>query len=434
LSAYEAQQAEVKALAARFTQSGYSLKQLLAELVLSNWYRADKLSGKAGNGDASSARALALVSGEKLLTPEALASKTHALTGFNWNAQTDFTTGLPLNGLERDYNTYYGGVDGFAHKVRARSLTPLMSNVAAAHAMEVACPIVLGDFIRPDAKRFLFAGLTPWVTPLTEQVGVQTILAASETDFRNYTVKVDLTPGTHQVAISLLNDGCDSSISAAACKADKNLIINTLSIMEPGGQSITLNGSSGSVDACATVNGNSLALNASCTATYNYTADQAGTYTVVASLSAKQQANDPVIAALNVESTLPAGNAATVGALRIKQKLVELHSTLLGQTVTPTSPEVLASYDLLVQSWQSRQAGHYAPSLLQKTLACDWTSDIGFIESLGYPGNPLQANGRYNTAAVTAWLAPQAQDALLMKQSWAVVVAYLLSHYDYLHE
>ncbi|MES2606611.1 MAG: DUF1588 domain-containing protein, partial [Pseudomonadota bacterium] len=52
LSAYEAQQAEVKALAARFTQSGYSLKQLLAELVLSKWYRADKLSGKAVNGDA----------------------------------------------------------------------------------------------------------------------------------------------------------------------------------------------------------------------------------------------------------------------------------------------------------------------------------------------------------------------------------------------
>jgi hypothetical protein len=118
----------------------------------------------------------------------------------------------------------------------------------------------------------------------------------------------------------------------------------------------------------------------------------------------------------------------------IKQKLVELHGKLLGQTVTATSPEVLASYDLLVQTWLSRKAANAAPSLLQKALACDWSTDIGFISTLGYPGNPLLATGRYNTTPVTAWLTPQAQDPLLTKQSWTVVMAYLLSHYDYLHE
>ncbi len=56
------------------------------------------------------------------------------------------------------------------------------------------------------------------------------------------------------------------------------------------------------------------------------------------------------------------------------------------------------------------------------------------IGTLGYPGNPLGTNGKYNTSAVTNWLNPQAQDPLWMKQSWVVVMAYLLSHYDYLHE
>ena len=74
------------------------------------------------------------------------------------------------------------------------------------------------------------------------------------------------------------------------------------------------------------------------------------------------------------------------------------------------------------------------PSLLQRTLACDWSSDIGFVSTLGYPGSPFQANGRYNTTAITTWLTPQAQDPLYMKQSWVVVMAYMLSHYDYLHE
>jgi hypothetical protein len=137
-----------------------------------------------------------------------------------------------------------------------------------------------------------------------------------------------------------------------------------------------------------------------------------------------------------VEASVAAATATTAGANLIKQRLVELHSKLLGQTLTASSPEILASYDLLVQTWLSRKAvPTTALSLLQsKALACDWSTDISFIGSLNYPGNPLAANGRYNTTPVTNWLLPQAQDPLLTKQSWVVVMAYLLSHYDYLHE
>jgi hypothetical protein len=435
LQAYEAQQAEIQRLADNFAKSGLSVKNLLADLVLSKWYRADKLTGTPISSVTSSARSLARVSSEKLLTPEQLGHKTQALTGFNWNAQPNALTSAMESGLENDYNTFYGGIDGFAIKQRARSLTPMMSNVAIAHALETSCPIVLGDFIRPDAQRLLFTGLSPWLTPLTEQATTFTMSSSNESDFKPLTVALTLDAGMHQIVLSHLNDACDYSVSASTCKQDKNLVIDSLTIKRPNGLVTTLTATAGSYGNCAAVTSNNrVTLYSSCAATYAFTADLSGSYTLTASLAAKQSSSDPVLAGLNVDATVAPATAITTGATALKAKLVELHSKLLGQTVTVTSPEVLASYDLLVQTWLSRKASAAAPSLLQKTLACDWSTDIGFIGTLAYPGSPLQSPTRYKTAEVTTWLTPQAQDTLLMKQSWVVVMAYLLSHYDYLHE
>jgi hypothetical protein len=435
LQAYEAQQTEIERLADNFAQSGLSVKNLLADLVLSKWYRADKLTTTQISAVTSSARSLANVSSEKLLTPEQLGHKTQALTGFNWNAQLNNLTATMESGLENDYNTFYGGIDGFAIKQRARNLTPMMSTVATAHALESSCPVVLGDFIRPDAQRLLFAGLSPWLTPLTEQSATLAMNSSSETDFKPLTLSLNVDAGIHQIVVSHLNDACDYSASAASCKQDKNLVIDSLTIKRPNGQVTALAATASTYGSCAAVtSSNRLTLYSSCAATYSFSADVGGSYTITASVAAKQNSSDPVLAGLNVEATVAAATATTAGATAIKAKLVELHSKLLGQTVTTTSPEVLASYDLLGQTWLSRKASGSAPSLLQKVLACDWSSDIGFVSTLSYPGSPLQANNRYKTTEVTNWLTPQAQDTLLMKQSWVVVMAYMLSHYDYLHE
>ncbi len=427
LAAYSGQQDEIDALKDKFVASGLSLKALLADMVMSHWYRVARLdSTTTGSG---AARAVANLTDEKLLTPELLARKTHALTGFNWNAQIEPITAAPLSGLENDYNTFYGGIDSFALKVRARTITPLMSNVSAAHALESSCPIVLGDFIRPDASRLLFGGLAPWITPLTEASTTQTMASTSATDFRPTALSVTLQPGAKNVVVSLLNDACTSQ-----CTSAKNLVIGTISILAPGGQTTTLSGNTGVRGSCAAATGTGLTLQSSCTAEYAFTAATSGTYTMTASLAATQSASDPVLAGLNVEANVAAAASTAAGATALKNKLVELHSKLLGQTVTVTSPEVLASYDLLLQTWQSRRTGSFAPALFNNPRMCEWNKDIGFIDTLPYTGSAAITNGRYNTTAVTAWLGPYAQDPLYMKQSWVVVMTYLLSHYDYLHE
>ena len=433
LTAYSAQQLEVDALTDKFIAARLELKQLLADMILSRWYRIDRLDSTNIQELQAAARSIANLTGEKLLTPEQLARKTHALTGFNWNATLDAITAATVSGLEGDYNTFYGGIDSFALKVRARTMTPLMSNVAATHALETACPVVLGDFIRPDARRLLFDKLSPWLTPLTEASATQLLTTATATEFRPSTLTVALQPGPKKVVMSLLNDACNHAASPETCRATKNLIIGSINITAPGGQTAVISGSSAVRSSCAVANGSSLVLNASCTADYGFNATVAGNYTVTANLAAMQAAGDPVLAGMNIEADVAPATATTSGALALKKKLVELHYKLLGQTLTVNSPELLASYDLLLQTWQERKAGNFAPALLGNARTCDWSRDIGFIGTLTYPGIAV-SNGRYNTAAINTWLGPLAQDPLYMKQSWVVVMTYLLSHYDYLHE
>jgi hypothetical protein len=434
LSAYSAQQAELARLSDSFVQSGLVLKQLLADMILSPWYRTERLDSTNTNTGQGRARSVASLTGEKLLTPELLARKTQALTGFNWHAVMDTTTGAPVSGLESDYNTFYGGIDGSALKVRARTMTPLMSNVAAAHALESSCPIVLGDFIRPDSQRLLFGGLSPWVTPLTEASGTKMLTSTGSTDFQPESLTTSLQPGPKKIVVSLLNDACDYATNANQCTAGKNLIVGSITIKTPNGQTTMLSGDTAVRGSCAAATGgNSLTLHSSCTAEYAFTAATAGTYTVTASVAATHTAQDPVLAGMNIEADGSPLESNTVGATLLKHKLMDLHGKLLGQTLTLTSPELLAPYDLLLQTWQRRRAGPFTPSLLQGERACEWPHDIGFIDTLSYPGVAL-TDGRYNTAEIDAWLGPQAQDPLYMKQSWVVVMTYLLSHYDYLHE
>lgn len=435
LAAYSAQQAELGALTDRFITSGLSLKQLLADMVVSRWFRSERRDSTNTQDAQAAARGLARLTGEKLLTPEQLARKTHALTGFDWNAQIDAVTQQQVGGLEAAYSTFYGGIDSFALKVRARTMTPLMANVAATHALETACPVVLGDFIRPDAQRLLFGALSPLVTPATEASITHTPTGTSATDLKPLTLTLPLQPGPKFVVMSLLNDGCNFGSDAAQCRAAKNLVVGSISIRAPDGRITTLTGDSAVRGNCAAATANnSLTLYSTCRAGYAFTAPSAGTYTVTAHIAALHTAADPVVAGMNIEAEDAVATNSTAGAAALKAKLIELHHKLLGQNLTPTSPELLASYDLLLQTWQERRSGNFAPALLGNSRMCEWWRDIGFIDTLGYPGAALLPNGRYDGTAVINWLLPRAQDPLHMKQSWVVVMAYLLSHYDYLHE
>ena len=171
-----AQALEVARLARAFRRgigggSPHNLKDLLVELVLSKWFRAEKLS----SDDATRAVALRGVGAGRLLTGEELAAKTLALTGVQWGRLKPTTTfggrsreafRTERHALSTDYAILYGGIDSDGVTERARELTAVMVGVAKRHAIAVSCPVVLREFyLLPDRERLLFRGIDPTASP-----------------------------------------------------------------------------------------------------------------------------------------------------------------------------------------------------------------------------------------------------------------------------
>ncbi|MXY56162.1 MAG: DUF1588 domain-containing protein [Gammaproteobacteria bacterium] len=161
LLAAQAQHAEVARLGELFREgigdgARYNLKDLLVEIVMSSWFRADSLF----DDDPVRAVALRNAGARRLLTPEELAAKTLSLTGVQWGRQAPTYRRRHNHALTTDYAVLYGGIGVDGATERARDLTPVMASVSKLHAVRMSCPIVLRDFyLLPDDQRRLFAGI-----------------------------------------------------------------------------------------------------------------------------------------------------------------------------------------------------------------------------------------------------------------------------------
>ena len=173
LLAAAAQGAEVARLARGFRRgfkgsTPYNLKDLLVQIVLSKWFRADSVE----NTNPILHIALRDAGARRLLTPEELSRKTAAITGVEWGRSIG--TGTRCWGecerrpsaLTRWYRGLYGGIDSDGITKRARDLTSVMAAVAKTHATQMSCPIIMRElYLLPDTDRRLFSGIDRNVTP-----------------------------------------------------------------------------------------------------------------------------------------------------------------------------------------------------------------------------------------------------------------------------
>ena len=168
LLAATAQGAEVARLARGFRRgfegsTPYNLKDLLVQIVLSKWFRSESVA------DSNPVRLAALrdAGARRMLTPEELARKTAALTGFQWGRHPSIggsARGI-ANRLNGDYGLLYGGIDSGGITERARDMTSVMAGVAKRHAAVTSCPAVARElYLLPDEERRLFAGIDQSVT------------------------------------------------------------------------------------------------------------------------------------------------------------------------------------------------------------------------------------------------------------------------------
>ena len=441
LLASNAQTAEVEQLAAAFRTgiaggAPYNLKDLLVEIALSPWFRAESLT------DDNRVRAAALrISGvERRLTPEELAWKTEAITGYGWGREStrewNFEDGDSRGYISRltnsgDYRLLYGGIDSDGIIKRAADMTALMAAVAQSHAVEVSCPIVRREFLLlPDEKRRLFGGIDRSVSPVSEISGSAAISAKSWKERQTNFLAVSLAAGDKTVRLGFMNDFWDETLG------DRNLILDELIVRDQYGAVVELV-ELGNLDPapCQGPNweGNAYHLNCEGWLDVPVSIPAYGDYRIEVVSYQDAAGEEPAMLEIVVESDIETSG----GARAIRRKLVELHEKLLGVTVTADSPEVEAAFRLFVEVWERKRYAN-GSDWREEDVVCDISDQLYFE---GIADDVLQVYTDENGDSDYHFNHDRA-DEIFHKagfwrpdpvvRTWGVVLAYFLTDYRYL--
>jgi hypothetical protein len=149
--AHQAQRQQIETIAARFAQTGFNLKNVFKDWVVSEFYRADGLATAAAN---PSRRAelddIGLV---RMLAPEQVERKVGAIFGKPWGK------------LNEQMAMLYGGIDSKEVTERAADPSGAMGAIQRILANDVACKQTALDFSRAPSERRLFPAIEPEVVP-----------------------------------------------------------------------------------------------------------------------------------------------------------------------------------------------------------------------------------------------------------------------------
>ena len=166
LRAYNAQESLVSQLARKFADVDFRLKPLLAEMLISPWYRTEGLTDP--NQAESRFVELENIGSGRLLTPEELDRKNLAVFGRRWgqgrNGPVDpnhYGTFGKLGDEGETLKIFYGGTDSAGLIVRNRKKTPLMSSVSETMAIEFACLATASNLFMQSDERKIFTNVSP---------------------------------------------------------------------------------------------------------------------------------------------------------------------------------------------------------------------------------------------------------------------------------
>ncbi len=441
LLASASQAAEVSRIAKAF-RSGiangrpYNGRDLLTEIVLSPWFRAESLAVS----NPVQREALRHAGAERLLTPEELELKTEAITGYAWGRRKARwqSRGMIVGYLTAHSGTYkllYGGIDSDGITTRTGDMTPLMAGVAQSHAIQAACPITHKElYVASDPERRLFGGIDLAIAPSSGQDGQRTfdVSRSVEEGFAAHSLAVQVAgTGPERLQVSFINDYYVDG-------HDRNLFLQRVVIRTSNGSVAATLDAQDSWDPASTCGGkdgrrNAVNLWSNCTISFELEPLAPGNYTI--DLLAAQEAAGGEDARMDVR--LVFDPSTSHGGLVIRRKIAELYGKLLGVDASPDSLEVLEAYALFRESaslYRERHGVSYTSGGV-----CRWTGDHYFYE--GVPGNPLSFDSEGNSqldwehfkASPIGELLGNSPDPLGTGRAWAVVLAYLMTDYRYLY-
>jgi hypothetical protein len=149
--AYQEQHKQIEAIAVRFAQAGFNLKNVFKDWITSDFYRADGLASAAANPQRRAE--LDDVGLVRMLAPEQVERKLAAVFGQPWGKLKDQLAML------------YGGIDSKEVTERAADPSGAMGAIQRLLANDVACKQTALDFSRKPGERLLFPDIEPDVLP-----------------------------------------------------------------------------------------------------------------------------------------------------------------------------------------------------------------------------------------------------------------------------
>ncbi len=151
LRAYQEQRHQIEAIAERFARTGFNLKEVFKDWILSDFYRAD---GVATTLDNPQRRAeLDDVGIMRMLSPEQVERKVQAIFGQRWGK------------LQDQMAILFGGIDSKEVTERAADPSGAMGAIQRTLANDVAARHTLRDFALKPSERRLFPSIEPSVLP-----------------------------------------------------------------------------------------------------------------------------------------------------------------------------------------------------------------------------------------------------------------------------
>ncbi|MCY3621739.1 MAG: DUF1588 domain-containing protein [Gammaproteobacteria bacterium] len=443
LLAATAQDGAVRTLAEGFREGfdggdAYNLKDLLVEIALSEWFRADR---SAGEISAIQRQALAHAGASRLLTPEELAHKTDTITGFQWGrwerpSARPFRQNTNTLADVHGYKLLYGGIDSNGITDRSRELTSVMASVARTHATESSCPIVFREFyLLPEENRRLFAGIHKNVSPVAEMGESFSIEAEAFDERETLVLSGHLSAGRNTAWLSFPNDFYDEETAD-----DRNVRLDALTVVDASGATVHRvefedleEGCGSSESSDGSDDPDHRVLWRPCELRVPLQIPASGVHDVKVTTWADQAGGQLPFLDFAIESN----TETSAGAKAIRNKIAELHETLLGVEVSAGSEEVEDAYRLFVEVWERRRDTRNNWFF---DTACNWGSDIRYFDGIADDVLILHERdwGSYygwdwNRVSEILYTDAAPYDSAAVARSWSVVLAYLLMDYRYLY-
>ncbi len=440
LLASNAQSAEVERLARGFRHGfgggrPFNLKDLLVEIALSRWARAESTA----DGDPVRLAALRDAGMERLLTPEELNSKTAAATGVELDRRLpDPHTGLTSPSHLRDdgVRLLYGGIDSDGVTERAGDMTAVMAGVARNHAARLAGAIMLRELhLLPTRQRRLFRHVELATTPASEFGDAFEIEAASWDDRETASVGGHLTAGDVVARLSYVNDHWEEDLP------DYNLRLDQLELRNAAGRVVATRELEDLDEVPCSSKGwnggrrNHHVLWCDGMLEVPLTVPADGRYSV--DVVAWAEHADERLADLQilVESDME----RSVGAAAFRRQLADLHRDLLGVAVAPDSAEVDEAFQLFADVWRRKRESGEERDICWPAQ-CRWWDDLRFFEGIDGAPSPVWVEGEngydrweFGHDPVWEFLEDKRADHNYVSRTWAVVLAYLMTDHRYLY-